>query len=90
MSQLRDQIDKEVDRLREARDELRVQLHLGAADARDAFEALEKRWEHLESKLEQIGRAGKESVEQVGEGVMLVVDELGDGYERIRDLIKKG
>ena len=45
-----------IDKLREERDELRVQMHLAAAEVRDEFEELEEKWSQLETRLRAASR----------------------------------
>lgn len=78
----------EIDVLRQARDELRVQLHLGAAEAQDAWEKLEKSWQSLESHLERVGEATRESGKEIEEAGEILIEELKEGYERIRTSLK--
>ena len=80
-------LEGEVDRLRAARDELRVQLHLGAAEAREVWESAERSWEHLEARLKRVGHATQESVDDVEDAAKLLVDEIKAGYERVRSLL---
>lgn len=78
-------INEEVEVLQQARDEIRVQLHLAAADARDVWDTLEKKWEHLESRLERVSQTTREASEDVEEAVKGLVGEIRSGYKRIRD-----
>lgn len=80
----RDLLDEEVDILRQTRDELRVQAHLGAAEARDAWTQLEHAWEQLQSRLQRIGDATHETAEDVEDATKLLLDELRQGYDRIK------
>ncbi|WP_372748323.1 hypothetical protein [Litorivivens sp.] len=66
------------------RDEIRVRMHLAAADLHDEWEELEKRWEHLKSKSRDVGEAASESAEDVGVALELLAEELKAGYRRIR------
>lgn len=77
-------LDQEVEIIQQARDELRVQIHLGAADARDIWEKMEKNWEHLESRLKHVGHATQEAAEDVEEAAKGLVQEIKAGYERVR------
>ena len=70
--------------LRQTRDELNVQMHLAAAEARDEWEVLEKKWDHFKSKAERVGEATEEAAEEVGEALELVGEELRKGYKQIR------
>lgn len=80
-------IDEILDELRTTRDELRVQMYLAAAEVRDEWDELEKKWEHLKTHAEKVGDATEEAAEDVGEALGLVGDELRKGYKRIRDAL---
>lgn len=87
MTDKRYDLDVIVEDLKRARDEVRVQMHLAKADARNEYERLEHEWEHVRAKLGLIGKeAGKAAVE-VGAALRLAVDELRQGYEHVRQLL---
>ena len=73
-----------IEELRQVRDEIRVQIHLAAADARDEWEELEKKWGHFSAHAEQIGETAAEAAEDIGEALELVGEELRKGYRKIR------
>ena len=77
-------VDEEVDRLRQTRDELRVQVHLGAAEAKDAWEHLEDVWHRLQDRAHRVGDATQDAAEDVQNATRLLVDELKHGYEKIK------
>lgn len=76
---------EEVDDLRRVRDELRVQLDLGHKEVRERWEALEKRWHHLEGRLAALRRESRESLDDVSEAARLLVEEIRGGYRRLRE-----
>jgi uncharacterized protein YjbJ (UPF0337 family) len=80
----KERLHDEVDTLRQARDELRVQMHLGAADAKDVWAKVEKSWEHLEGRLKRIGDVTQEAADEVEDATRLLVDEIKEGYQKIR------
>jgi hypothetical protein len=84
---LRDRIEDQVAELRAARDELAVQLELAKMEAKDLWGDLEKQWEHAESKLKVLGDTSQEAAEEVGEAAQLVLDEIKEGYTKLRNLI---
>lgn len=84
---LRDRVHEEVQELKAMRDELRVQMHLSKLEARELWDELEGRWQHVESKAEQVGHASQETAEDVGQAAKLLLDELKDGYRRLRKLL---
>ena len=75
------------DELRKQRDELRVRLHLAKAEARDEFERLEKRWEHVRGRAGVVAKEAGEVSKDVGEAARLVLEEIKTGYQRIRELV---
>jgi len=76
-----------LDELKRLRDEIEVQVHLGKAEARDEWEALEKKWEHFKGRAEVVGKAAEESADDLGEALDLLGDELKRGYSRLKKLI---
>ena len=85
--ELRERLEKELEDLRVTRDELRVRMHLGKLDAQDQWEQIEKQWQHVESKLKLSGEAGREIAEDIGEATSLAVEELKEGYAKLRKLL---
>jgi hypothetical protein len=79
-----------VESLRRDRDELRVQMHLLKADARDEWATLEKKWAHLQTKSEAVGASAGQVASEVGAALKLLGDEVRTGYRKIRDTIKAG
>ena len=82
------ELDELISALRQQRDELRLQMHLAKAEARDEWEALEKRWETLEAKMPQLKKATTDSAKEVVTGLELVADEIAKAYKRLRDILK--
>jgi hypothetical protein len=80
-------LDDEIDVLRQGRDELRVQMHLGAAEAREVWEKVEKNWNHLEARLKVIGQVGQESAEDVEEAAKSLIDEIKAGYNHLKSVL---
>ena len=76
--------DDLVDELKQKRDELLLQIHLGSKEAQDEWQDLEKKMQDFTSRAE-LGKTG----EGLGEALGQLGDELKRGYERIRDAIKE-
>ncbi len=87
MSEIADRFAEEVEKLKQARDELRVQLDLGKKEASDAWEAAEEKWEALESRLSAVKRESADALEDVGEAAELLVDEVRDALSRLRKVL---
>jgi len=73
-----------MDKLRQERDELRLQMRLGKAEFKEEWEALERKWEHLEGKMADVKSEARESSREVGAAFGILADELGEAYRRIR------
>lgn len=82
-----DKLSELADGLKTQRDELKLKLHLLGADARDEWEALEKKREHLEGRLKVIAREAGDVAQDVGAALEQVGSELKAGYDRLRKLI---
>jgi len=70
--------------LKTQRDELRVQIHLGAAELKDDWEEAEKKWQHAEQKFEEVMDDAGETAHEVKEALGVVSEELGAAYKRIK------
>lgn len=75
---------EERDRLLTVRDELRVQIHLASAEARDRFESLERDWNRFEGRMTVLAGVAKAEASDVGDAARLLLDEIKNGYEHLR------
>ena len=80
----RERLDRELDELRRVRDELKVRLHLGKADAKDAWEKLEKRFHELESHARRTAQRSEAPLHEMGEAARKLLAELRAGYRDLR------
>ena len=87
MTDLGKRIDDEVEDLRRLRDELRVQMHLAKAEAKELWEDMEQRFSEVEGKAKQVAREAEGPLEDIGEAARLLADEIRSGYRRIRELL---
>jgi len=76
-----------IDDLKQQRDEIRVRLHLAKAEAKEEWERLETKWEHVRGKMGVVGREAGKTAQEVGTALNLAVEELRRGYERVRELL---
>lgn len=73
-----------IESLKQQRDEIRVQIHLAQADAREEWDELEKKWDALEHKLAAVTNEAGDAAKDVGSALGIVADELKHAYQRIR------
>ena len=67
--------------LKQRRDELSVQLHLGKAETKDLWQQTEQKWRHLRHQLENIDDDTGDATKDVGAAAMLMAEEIRRGYE---------
>ena len=84
---VKERFEREIEGLRGVRDELQVRLHLGKLDAKEQWEGLEKKWNHVEAKLKQLESATEATADELGEAARLFVEEVREGYDRLRNLL---
>ena len=84
---LRERVERQAEEMRATRDEIRVRLHLAKMDARDQWDQLEKQWDHAEAKLKQLAGAANEATDDIAEATQLVLNEMRDGYNKLRNLL---
>jgi len=73
-----------MEKLRQERDEIRLKLHLGKAELKEEWAALEHKWEHLEGRMAGVRHEARETSREVGAAFGVLADELGEAYRRIR------
>ena len=78
----KDMIERELESLQQTRDELRVKAHLASADAKVAWDELERKWLALEDKAKQIASTTEAAAGNVTEAARLLVEEIKQGYRR--------
>ena len=84
-SELGEWMDRELVELRRIRDELKLQTHLGKAQARERWKALEHSFEALEGRARKTSRAAGEPLRRLRTDARKLVDDLREGYRRIRE-----
>jgi outer membrane murein-binding lipoprotein Lpp len=75
-------------KLEQERDELRLKVQLGKAEARAEWERFEQQWNQLRGKSDQIKNAVDETAREIGAAAMRTAREIQRGYERIRSRLR--
>jgi CBS domain-containing membrane protein len=84
MSDLSERMNEDLESLKRARDELRVQMHLAKAETRDLWDRMEKKFEVVESRVKRVGAEAKEPLHDVGVAARDLLHEIREGYKKIR------
>jgi hypothetical protein len=91
MTERKEGLDDLIESLKQQRDELRVQMHLAGAEAKEEWERLEKKWNRFvaekSAESKPVRDAVEESAKDVGTALEQVAEELKKGYQRIRSLL---
>lgn len=82
------QLEKTAAQLKTQRDELKVQLNLGKAEARQEWQQLEDKWENFQFKSGKVFNEMGQTSDEVLETLKILGSELKDGYKRIRESIR--
>lgn len=89
MTDLKETLEKTINELKTHRDELEVQLHLGAADAKDEYAKAKVQLDELLNRYTPVKDAVEDSAENVWESLTLLGDEVKNSFSRISDSLKK-
>jgi chromosome segregation ATPase len=84
MSRQQDLLTELISSLKQQRDELALQIHLGKAEAKEEWEKVQARLDQLTADAEPLKEAVEESAENVLESLKLVADEIKNSFDRIR------
>jgi cell division protein FtsB len=87
MATKNDRLQEELDKLRATRDELRLQIHLGTAEARDRFEKLEKSWHRVEGHVKTLHAATEKDRARIAESARALAHEIAEGYRHLKTLL---
>jgi len=81
-------LQREVEAISRARDELKVQLSLAKSDAKDEWARLETTFERLQTEVKRIGIDVQEPLKDIGSAARSLLEELKKGYGRAKQDIK--
>lgn len=88
MNSFQDDLSVIAEELKSQRDVLALKMHLAAAEVKDEWTELEKKWENFDARSEQVKETLDETVGEVGDDLKELSNDLKDGYKRIRQLLK--
>ncbi len=80
-------LDALLESFKQQADEIRLQMHLAKAEARDEWEDLEQKLEELKAKADVVRKEAGEASEDVLEAAKLMAEEIKNGFDRIRKFL---
>ena len=81
---LNNEVQKKFQNLEQTRDEIKLQAHLFAAEAKQKWENLEEKWEQALSEVRPAVQAAGTAASNLGEAQSLLIEELVKGYRDIK------
>lgn len=76
------------EKIRQYRDEARVQVHLAREDVKDEWDDLEKDWDRFRGKLDTILHDAEGAGQEVRQTAYKLGEDLKTGYANIRNKLK--
>jgi hypothetical protein len=86
---IKDSLQRELEALIKARDELKLQLSLAKSEVKDEWSRLETTYDRLQGEMKRIGVDAKEPLKDMGTAARQLVDELKRGYSRVKSELKQ-
>lgn len=80
----RKMLDELITSLKQQRDELALKIHLGRAELKDEWNALNVKLNRLSEDSEPTRRAATEAASEVWESLKVVGEEIKKGFHNIR------
>jgi chromosome segregation ATPase len=87
MSDQKNALDEVISKLKQERDELKLQMHLGSMEAKDEYDRLSGKCDELTEQYEPVKDAVEDAAENVFAALGMAADELKVGFQRVRKAI---
>lgn len=87
-TEIKESLQREVDALVKAREDLKLQLKLAKDEAKSELARIEESFERFQGELKRIGADAKEPLRDIGSAARGLVDELKRGYTRVKSQVK--
>ena len=84
MSDERSIIEETIAKLKQQRDELALQIHLGSMEAKEEYENAKEKLDQMTRDYDPLKEAVEESASNVYSAIRLVGDEVMTSFERVR------
>jgi len=85
---LKDTLQKDLELLEKARDELKLQMHLAKADAKSEWAKLESTWQRVQEQVQQTRHGAEQPLKDISSAAKALFEELRSGYARMREQLK--
>lgn len=76
------------DKIKQYRDEARVQLHLARQDVKDEFDELDQEWGKFRTRFDQVMDDTNDASQEARQTAKKLGEDLKTGYQNIRNKMK--
>lgn len=85
---IQEELKRLSEKIKQYRDEARVQIHLAKEDVKDEWDDLEADWERFRQKLDSIIHDAEDASQEARQTLNRLGEDLKDGYQRLRKRMK--
>ena len=89
VSEQKNALDEVISKLKQERDELKLQMHLASMEAKDEYDRVSGKVDQLTEQYEPVKDAVADSAENLFTALGMVADELKAGFKRVRKSISE-
>ena len=90
MSDQKSTLESLISKLKQEKDELKLQMHLASMDAKNEYDRLSGKCDELNDQFEPVKDAIEETTGNVFSALGLAAEELKIGFDRVRKAISEG
>ncbi len=76
------------EKVKQYRDEARVQLHLAREDVKDEWDDLEQDWDRFRTRIDQVLHDAENATQEARQTARKLGEDLKTGYQNIRNKLK--
>jgi hypothetical protein len=87
MAEIRERLDEVINKLKQERDEIRLQIHLANMEGKDEYDRISRKVDQLTDQYEPVKDAVEDTAENIFTALGMVADELKVGFKRVRKTI---
>ncbi len=85
---LQEELKKLSEKIKQYRDEARVQMHLAKEDVKDEWDDLEQEWERFRNRLDEVLHDSEDASKEARQTAQKLGEDLKSGYQNIRNKLK--
>jgi len=85
---LQEELKKLSEKVKQYRDEARVQMHLAREDVKDEWDDLEQDWDRFRTKIDEVLHDAENASQEARQTASKLGEDLKYGYQNIRNKLK--